>query len=156
MLIRSFTLDDFPAADALWRRTDGVGTVPREELERVLQVAPELVLVAEEDVRVVGAVVGTDDGRRGWIFRLAVDETVRGRGVGKALVEEVERRLLARGVRHVRLLVHTDNQAGLGFWSHAGYEGWDIVMFGKSLEPDGEGHGAGAGDASAAEHADRC
>lgn len=153
MQIRTLTLADFDEADALWRRTAGVGPVPREEIARLLEAAPDPVLVAEEDGRIVGAIIGTDDGRRGWIFRLAVDESKRGAGIGRALVDEVERRLAARGINHVRLLVLTDNEVGLGFWAHAGYDRFDdIVMFGKDISGGAPGSDGGASTAPT----DRC
>jgi ribosomal protein S18 acetylase RimI-like enzyme len=41
-----------------------------------------LVARAREGGRVVGTVLATHDGRKGWINRLAVDATLRKRGIG--------------------------------------------------------------------------
>lgn len=138
MRIRGFELDDHAAAAELWRASDHMSVPPREELDRVLAQAPELVLVAEDDGRLVGVVVGTDDGRRGWIFRLAVAPDRRREGIGEALVDEVERRLVDRGAVHIRLLVVGANATARRFWEAAGYEPFeDVVMYVKDVGPDG-------------------
>lgn len=134
MRIRRFTMDDYGAAAQLWRAADHMSVPRRDEMERVLGHAPELVLVAEDDGRVVGVVVGTDDGRRGWIFRLAVAPDRRCERIGRTLVEEVESRLVARGAVHIRLLVVGANEAARRFWEATGYEPFeDIVMYAKDV-----------------------
>lgn len=143
MRIRAFTLDDHDAAAELWRASDHMAAPPREELERVLAQAPELVLVAEDAGNLVGVVVGTDDGRRGWIFRLAVSPDRRRERIGDALVTEVERRLVDRGAVHIRLLVIGANEPARRFWEAAGYEPFeDVVMYSKDIAPDGEASGS--------------
>lgn len=143
MRIRGFALDDHDAAAELWRASDHMSAPPREELERVLAQAPELVLVAEDDGRLVGVVVGTDDGRRGWIFRLAVSPDRRREGIGDALVAEVERRLVDRGAVHIRLLVVGANEQARRFWEASGYEPFeDVVMYSKDIPPDGDPSGS--------------
>ncbi|MFB9234885.1 GNAT family N-acetyltransferase [Plantactinospora siamensis] len=69
----------------------------------------------------VGVVLGTFDGRRGWILRLAVPPTHRRRGVASLLVDELEGRFRRLGCPRVNLLVMPDNAAGLRFWQALGY-----------------------------------
>lgn len=138
MRIRGFTLDDYDAAAALWRDADHMSVPSREEMRRVLGQASELVLVAEDEGRVVGVVVGTDDGRRGWIFRLAVSPERRRQRIGEALVDELEQRLIARGATRIRLLVVGTNEPARRFWEASGYEPFeDIVMYSKDPVDDG-------------------
>ena len=135
MRIREFELDDYDAACHLWALAEGMSVVPRWEVERKLERDRDLFLVGEEDGELVAVVMGAYDGRRGWIFRLAVDPARRGVGLGRALIAELERRLLAMGVTSVRLLVHAGNTGGLGFWRQLGYElDEDIVMGSKELD----------------------
>ena len=65
---------------------------------------------------IVGVVLGTYDGRRGWILRLAVHPDQRRQGFATRLVQEVERRLAALGCPRVNLHRLPDNAAGLSFW----------------------------------------
>ncbi|WP_245665903.1 hypothetical protein [Actinoplanes subtropicus] len=67
--IREFAWSDYDDVLAVWAST-GRDVVPRAELEAKLARDPELFLVAESAGAVAGVVLGTYDGRRGWIFRL--------------------------------------------------------------------------------------
>jgi ribosomal protein S18 acetylase RimI-like enzyme len=119
-MIRQFQWSDYDAVVAVWAAT-GRDVVPRAELEAKLTRDPELFLVAEAPGGIVGAVLGTYDGRRGWILRLAVHPDQRRQGIATRLVQEVERRLADLGCPRVNLMVLPDNAAGLGFWQRLGY-----------------------------------
>jgi ribosomal protein S18 acetylase RimI-like enzyme len=125
--IREFRWDDFAAVVAVWSAA-GRDVVPRAELESKLTRDPELFLVAEDRAgdeadrgEVVAVAMGTFDGRRGWIFRLAVHPANRRRGIARALVDELENRFRGLGCPRVNLLVMPDNVAGLHFWRALGY-----------------------------------
>ncbi|HEX2209204.1 MAG TPA: GNAT family N-acetyltransferase [Longimicrobium sp.] len=53
------------------------------ELRKVVERNPGLFLVAEKDGAVRGAVIGAWDGRRGWIYPLAVLPEVQGAAWGE-------------------------------------------------------------------------
>ena len=97
---------------------------------------PDLFLVAAADDRIVGAVLGTFDGRRGWVNRLAVAPDRQGQGYGNLLMAELERRLLARGCRKVNLLVTPDNQRVVPFYRQLGYEQDELTFMEKWLGDD--------------------
>ncbi|WP_433220311.1 GNAT family acetyltransferase [Dactylosporangium sp. CS-047395] len=120
MSIRAFGWDDYDAVVAIWRAV-GSEPLPRAELEAKLTRDPELFLVAEAGGAVAGVVMGTYDGRRGFILRLAVDPAHRRLGIATRLVAELELRLKALGCPRVNLFVLPDNAAGLGFWQSLGY-----------------------------------
>jgi ribosomal protein S18 acetylase RimI-like enzyme len=48
-------------------------------------------LVAESNGKIVGTVLGTHDGRKGWINRQAVDHVFRRKNIAKKLVSEAEK-----------------------------------------------------------------
>lgn len=77
MRIREFILDDYGAARRLWEQAPGLGPVPLDDVERKLERDPDLFLVVEHLKALVAVVMGSYDGRRGWIFRLAVDQSDR-------------------------------------------------------------------------------
>ena len=135
MRIDTLTDDQVPAALALWADTEHLGPVDPDELDQVRRHDADLVLGASDDGgRLVGVVIGTWDGRRGTIHRLAVDPATRRRGVAQALVKEVEERLYARGCRRVTLLVFAGNGGGRDFWRTSGYREFeDVVMFSRDL-----------------------
>jgi ribosomal protein S18 acetylase RimI-like enzyme len=128
MLIRQFEWPDYEAAAAVWTAA-GREVVPRAELTH----HPELLLVATDADQVVAVVMGTYDGRRGWILRLAVHPTHRRQGIATALIAELERRFEQLGCPRVNLLVMPDNTAGLRFWQQLGYLPMPDVLCTKPL-----------------------
>ena len=78
-------------------------------------------------------VLGTFDGRRGWILRLAVDPAHRRRGIASRLVGELETRFAALGCPRVNLLVMPDNVEALRFWQALGYLPLPDVLCSKPI-----------------------
>ncbi|KUL22598.1 GNAT family N-acetyltransferase [Actinoplanes awajinensis] len=132
MKIRSFRWPDYDAVAEVWAAA-AREVVPRAELVRKLTRDPELFLVSLAGDRVTGVVMGTFDGRRGWILRLAVDPAHRRQGIAGALVRELESRLRALDCPRINLLVMPDNAAGLRFWQSVGYLPMPDVLCTKPL-----------------------
>lgn len=132
MLIRRFEWTDFDAVTAVWLAA-GRETLPRAELAAKLARDPELFLVAMVDSELAGVVLGTYDGRRGWILRLAVHPSHRRRGIASRLVAELEHRFANLGCPRVNLLVMPTNTAGLRFWQALGYLPMPDVLCTKAL-----------------------
>jgi GNAT superfamily N-acetyltransferase len=63
-------------------------------------------LVATSGGRIIGAVIAGWDGWRGHLHHLAVRPDARRQGVARALVDEAERRLIARGAKRISVLAH--------------------------------------------------
>jgi len=82
---------------------------------------PDLFLGAFADDRLVGSVIASDDGRRGWINRLAVLPEVRRMGVAKALVKAAEDALRKRGRHLFCVHVESDNEPSMELLKKAGY-----------------------------------
>jgi len=108
------------------------GDVP-VELAAVLARDPELVLLADNERGLATAVLGTFDGRRGWVNRLATRPGQRGRGHATALLAELERRLAAKGCRKVNLLIEADNKPVTSFYEQNGYSTDQLIFMEKWL-----------------------
>jgi len=122
---REFVLVDYDAAIALWRSVEGVEVCEgdsREEIEAYLTRNPGLSRVAEENAQIVGAVLCGHDGRRGFIYHLAVADVWRGRGLGRLLLEDCVQGLHKAGIQRAVLLVADDNLPGREFWIRNGWE----------------------------------
>jgi ribosomal protein S18 acetylase RimI-like enzyme len=104
-----------------------------EQIEHKLERDPDLFLVAEEEGRVIGAVLGGYDGRRGIVYHLAVRPERRNKGVGRSLMQELETRLRAKGCIKYYLLVTRDNPEAVVFYEHLGVEVMDLQIMGKAL-----------------------
>jgi ribosomal protein S18 acetylase RimI-like enzyme len=137
--IREFRFPaDYEHALQLWQSMESGVTVGRsdsaEEIERKLQRDPDLFLVAELNGAIIGTVIGGYDGRRGMIYHLAVQAEQRKRGVATQLLDEVEKRLQARGCVKCYLLIFADNTHAAEFYTHRGWrEMSENRVFGKEF-----------------------
>ncbi len=123
--VRALTAADLPAALELWSATAGVevaeGDRP-EELARFLARNPGFSTVAEEHGALVGAVLCGHDGRRGYVYHLAIRADRRGHGLGRRLMRRSLGQLQAAGLARALLLVEAGNQGGREFWLREGWE----------------------------------
>ena len=131
--IRQFAWPDYEGVTEVWRSA-GRDVLPRAELATKLVRDPQLFLVAEHDNTVAGVVLGTFDGRRGWILRLAVDPAHRRRGIASRLVAELETRFATLRCPRVNLLVMPDNVEALRFWRTLGYLPLPDVLCSKPID----------------------
>ena len=122
---RKFVLEDYDGAIAVWTAEEGIEVCEgdsREEIAAYLKRNPGLSRVAEDAGKIVGAVLCGHDGRRGWIYHLAVAPTYRGKGVGKLLIDDCLAGLKKVGLKRAIILVAGDNSAGREFWLRNGWE----------------------------------
>jgi ribosomal protein S18 acetylase RimI-like enzyme len=124
--IRELREEDYAALVALWREVGlpyrPQGRDGREAIARQLAEDTAVYLAAEVAGTVVGAVLGSHDGRKGWINRLAVLPDYSRRNVGAMLVAEVERHLAARGIGIFACLVEDWNEGSKAFFEKVGYK----------------------------------
>lgn len=106
---------------------------PRQDIQRKMQVQPELFLVGIVEERVAATVMAGYDGHRGWLYSLAVAPDRQRQGLGRRMVEEAEARLKALGCRKVNLQVRASNAAVIGFYESLGYMVEERVSLGKRL-----------------------
>jgi ribosomal protein S18 acetylase RimI-like enzyme len=121
--IRDCQLQDVEAILQLWRQAEATPGVTdnADDLRRAVDDSPAHVLVAEVQAQIVGSIIGTFDGWRGNIYRLAVHPDYRRRGVARALVAEVEKRLARQGAKRITALVEKDHPWAMTFWEAVGY-----------------------------------
>jgi RimJ/RimL family protein N-acetyltransferase len=73
------------------------------------------------DGTIIGTVLGSDDGRRGWINHLAVRRDHQHNGYGARLVEALAARLTAAGCEKLNLLVVKNNAHVVPFYESLGF-----------------------------------
>ncbi|TFG57874.1 MAG: GNAT family N-acetyltransferase [Candidatus Aminicenantes bacterium] len=139
---RDFRIEDYDRVMELWAE-GGLPLKPqgrdsRENIAKQIEMPNVLFLVAEEGKggRIIGTVLATHDGRKGWINRLAVDAALRKRGIGAWLVREAERRLEALGMDILACLIEDDNAVSMAVFEKLGYKKHpEIIYFAKRKYP---------------------
>jgi ribosomal protein S18 acetylase RimI-like enzyme len=140
--IRDFRIEDYDRVMELWAE-GGLPLKPqgrdsRENIAKQIEMPNVLFLVAEEGKggRIIGTVLATHDGRKGWINRLAVDAALRKRGLGAWLVRDAERRLEALGMDILACLIEDDNAVSMAVFEKLGYRKHpEIIYFAKRKYP---------------------
>lgn len=132
-----FDPGDYAEAMELWRRTPGMGLTAADgeaEIRAFLARNPGLSAVARDGAgRLVGTVLCGTDGRRGFLYHLAVDPAARRGGIGSALAERALGGLRALGIEKCHLMVIAGNELGAAFWAARGWKlREDILLFSKS------------------------
>jgi ribosomal protein S18 acetylase RimI-like enzyme len=108
----------------LWRdsRSEHASTADRvEDVERLVSDSPAVLLVAEHEREIVGALIAAWDGWRGNMYRLAVRGDCRRGGIGTGLIRAGEEYLRDCGATRVTALVAFGDEKAGSFWDSAGY-----------------------------------
>ena len=90
-------------------------------------------MVGTIEGKVIGTVIGGYDGRRGLIHHLAVLLNEQGKGYGKKLMLEVEKRFAEMGVVKSHLLIDSDNRKVIDFYIRLGWELRDLAVMSKTF-----------------------
>jgi N-acetylglutamate synthase len=122
---REFSINDYDAALELWQRVEGLEIAEGDErggVAHFLARNPGLSRVATDGSALVGVALCGHDGRRGYIYHLAVDPAYQTRGLGKRLMDECLSGLRRAGVKRALILVAHNNLRGRNFWRRSGWE----------------------------------
>ena len=126
-MIRAMTLEDYENVHALWMRIKGFAIRSiddsKEGVERFLNRNPGISVVAEEDGKIVGAILCGHDGRRGCMYHVCVDPEYRLKGIGKSMVVFAMEALRKEKINKVSLIAFTKNDVGNVFWKEIGWTG---------------------------------
>jgi len=134
--IHGLTMNDYDQMVQLWNNC-GLPFRPRgrdsgRAIAAQMKADPHFFLGAFEDSHLIGTVIISCDGRKGWINRLAVDPEHRRKGIAKALIAKAEKVLRERGIRVFCVLIKDSNESSRNLFKKAGYkELKDIKYFTK-------------------------
>ena len=128
---------DYEPVMVLWNSTSGVrATESAEEFARILARNPGLSCVAREGEKIVAAILCCHDGRRGYLYHLAVAQSHRRQGIARAMVDRCLALLTQLGITRCTLFVVADNEEGAAYWKHTGWrERVDLKAMAKDLIP---------------------
>ena len=138
MNVRPFTECDQLAVISLWKRCGLLRpwNDPERDIQRKLHVQPELFLVADEAEVIIGSAMAGYDGHRGAVYYLAVEPDRQSKGLGRMLMDEVERLLIQMGCSKLNILIRSSNLKVREFYGKLGYKTDDVACMGKRLIAD--------------------
>ena len=124
-MIREMKIEDYDAIYRLWMGVKGFAMRSlddsREGVERFLLRNPHSSVVAEEDGKIVGAILCGHDGRRGCLYHVCVSADYRRRGIGTAMVVFAMEALKREKISKVSLIAFTVNDVGNACWKKIGW-----------------------------------
>jgi ribosomal protein S18 acetylase RimI-like enzyme len=119
------TTIDYEEVYQLWLDTPGMGLRSLDDspqgIARFLKRNPHSCFVAEAGNELAGVILSGHDGRRGYIYHLAVRPEYRHQGLGRSLVEHALDALRKEHINRVALVVYEDNVPGNKFWESLGF-----------------------------------
>jgi ribosomal protein S18 acetylase RimI-like enzyme len=127
----------------LWRRT-GLSSLrlngrdSRDALAHQLETKHDLlsVLGLEKEAALIGVVMVTHDGRKGWINRLGVDPDHRRQGHAKRLIAAAEQAIRKQGIHVIAALIERENDASLELFRRVGYHLTDQICYLSKRDSD--------------------
>lgn len=123
--IHTMTIADYDAVYDFWLHTPGMGLNAaddsREGIAKFLARNPTSCFIAKDGAALIGAILAGHDGRRGFLYHLAVHPDYRRRGIARQLVDAAVGALEREGIHKAALVVFARNEDGNAFWEKIGF-----------------------------------
>ncbi|RLG40107.1 MAG: hypothetical protein DRO05_07145 [Thermoproteota archaeon] len=133
MRIGRLTPEDYDEIIRLWEEAGlpykPKGRDSRESMEKQMRANPEFFIGAFDGEKLIGTVIASFDGRRGWINRLAVHPDYRRRGIGRLLIKEAEKVLKKKGAWIICALIERENKQSLNLFKKCGYKPSENLVY---------------------------
>jgi N-acetylglutamate synthase len=133
MKIRKLTIADYPELIRLWERAKlpakPRGRDSRAHIAREMACNPDFFIGAFDKNLMIGTVIASHDGRKGWLNRIAVDPDYRRKSLAQKLTRAGEKALRRHGIRIFGLLIHEYNTASLKLAKKMGYQVHHDILY---------------------------
>ncbi len=137
ILIRKVNISDFGQIFSLWKKAGlNISNLEKEfsDMQITVKMNPTSCLVLVRDKTIIGAALGAFNGRRGWVYHLAIHPDFQQEGYGSLLLQKVEEELRRKGAHRVHLGVAFTNLKVLPFYEKCGYSVVnDALWLGKNI-----------------------
>ncbi|MFG2196668.1 ATP-binding protein [Streptomyces sp. NPDC048639] len=134
--LRDFHDDDLDRAIRMWEQDrqadDSYPVFPISEVMAAARAGGSAVVAVVGD-DVVGMAVSRNEGERAWITLVALSDTWRNRGIGSALITELERRMRSQGVRRIGALL-APGATGTKALENSGYRSRSGLLYYEKAE----------------------
>jgi transitional endoplasmic reticulum ATPase len=139
--VREFHADDLDAAIRLWDDPTASSEAPLFGLSDLIAAVrshqPAVAAVVGEEL--AGVAVATVTGDQAWVMRISLAAAWRRRGIGSAMLGELERRLVGAGVRRIVCLLAEHSEIGPLALEHSGFSARREMVLYERVEPVGPG-----------------
>lgn len=123
--IREMTINDYEQMIELWNGIEGLALSnadSKENIDMYLNRNKGLSYVYEQDSKIIGTILCGHDGRRGFIYHVAVNPDYRKQKIGNKLVQASLEKLSKEGIDKCHIFVIEENVVGNDFWASTGWE----------------------------------
>ncbi|CAH1195077.1 Acetyltransferase YpeA [Paenibacillus allorhizoplanae] len=123
--IREMTINDYEQMIELWSGIQGLALSDADSKENInmyLVRNKGLSYVFEHNNEIVGTILCGHDGRRGFIYHVAVSPAFRKQKIGNSLVQTSLDKLSKESIHKCHIFVIEDNSVGNHFWTSMGWE----------------------------------
>jgi ribosomal protein S18 acetylase RimI-like enzyme len=131
--IREMTESELPLLQELWEAAEleyrPLGRDSVEHLTSEWQANRGGFIGAFDGDRLAGSVLATDDGRRGWVNRVAVRPEYRRMGLGAALIRAAETELRGRKLQIIAALIEEDNTPSRRLFEQEAYTTMPSILY---------------------------
>lgn len=137
IVIRITRLSDFEEIFSLWQKA-GLDLVNKDrefaDFKNIIKTNPSSCFVLTINHKIIGCILATFNGRRAWIYHLAIDPLFQNQGYGTFLLERAEKELKKQGAYRVNLGVLYTNLRIVPFYKKLGYSVMtDAIFFWKNI-----------------------
>ncbi len=113
------------------------GRDTKDNIQKQLLIETNRFFVAEVNEELVGALIASHNGRKGWINRLAVLPKFRGKGIAALLINKAEKFFLSNNIKIFACLIEDWNVTSMKYFQSKNYiKHKDIIYFTKKLNPE--------------------
>ncbi|MCK4313111.1 MAG: GNAT family N-acetyltransferase, partial [Candidatus Cloacimonetes bacterium] len=115
--IRDFEIEEYDILIELWEKTGlpyrPLGRDSKENISKQIEKPNIFFLFVEIEDKIIGSIIISHDGRKGWINRVAILSEYRNLGIASYLIDDAEKRLKKIGINIVASLIEDWNLKSL-------------------------------------------
>jgi len=134
--IRDFEIDEYDILIELWKKAElpfrPLGRDSKENISKQIEQPNISFLFVGIEDKIIGSIIISHDGRKGWINRVTILPEYRNLGIASYLIDDAEKRLKEIGIKIVASLIEDWNLKSLKLFDKLGYiRHSDIIYFTK-------------------------